>query len=115
MDSFQIATLARERQPSLTFSHFTVAEAQKARDFHASFPIYQPTPLTALPNLAQALGVGDIRVKDESFRFGLNAFKVLGGSYAMGRYICLLYTSIRIPRAERILSRLSAPAWALPR
>lgn len=26
-------------------------------------------------------------VKDESYRFGLNAFKVLGGSYAIGKYI----------------------------
>jgi len=26
-------------------------------------------------------------VKDESYRFGLNAFKVLGGSYAIGRLI----------------------------
>ena len=26
-------------------------------------------------------------MKDESFRFGLNAFKVLGGSFAMARYI----------------------------
>ena len=33
------------------------------------------------------LGLGDIYVKDESFRFGLNAFKVLGGSYAMGRFL----------------------------
>ncbi|KEF36800.1 Pyridoxal-phosphate dependent enzyme [Schinkia azotoformans MEV2011] len=27
------------------------------------------------------------RVKDESYRFGLNAFKVLGGSYAVGKYL----------------------------
>ena len=26
-------------------------------------------------------------VKDESYRFGLNAFKVLGGSFAMANYI----------------------------
>ena len=31
--------------------------------------------------------VGEIYVKDESYRFGLNAFKVLGGSYAMGHYL----------------------------
>ena len=55
MDRFHIATLARPRQPVLTFPSFTTAEAQKARDFHASFPIYQPTPHTSLPNLAQAL------------------------------------------------------------
>ena len=33
------------------------------------------------------LGVQSIHVKDESKRFGLNAFKVLGGSYAIGSYI----------------------------
>ena len=38
--------------------------------------------------MASYLGVkSDAYVKDESYRFGLNAFKVLGGSYAMGRYI----------------------------
>ena len=37
--------------------------------------------------LAKYLGLGDLFVKDESFRFGLNAFKVLGGSFAMARYI----------------------------
>ena len=62
-------------------------EAKKAHDFHASFDVYKETPLVQLSNLASALGVKDIFVKDESYRFGLNAFKVLGGSYAMGRYI----------------------------
>ena len=105
MDSFQFTTLARETQSSPRFSNFTVAEARKARDFHASFPIYQPTPLTSLQGLAQALGVTEIRVKDESFRFGLNAFKVLGGSYAMGRYIArILGEDISALPASRILS-----------
>ena len=62
-------------------------EAKKAHDFHASFDVYAKTPLTELPALAKSLGVKNIYVKDESYRFGLNAFKVLGGSYALGRYI----------------------------
>ena len=33
------------------------------------------------------IGVDSLFVKDESYRFGLNAFKVLGGSYAMGKYV----------------------------
>lgn len=45
------------------------------------------TPLQKLSALAKYLGVRNIYCKDESYRFGLNAFKVLGGSYAMGRYI----------------------------
>ena len=59
----------------------------KARNFHQSFPQYSVTPLAQLQKMASVLGVGDIFVKDESYRFGLNAFKVLGGSFAMARYI----------------------------
>src|SRR5690606_3776825 len=33
------------------------------------------------------LGLKDIFVKDESYRFGLNAFKVLGSAYAIGKYL----------------------------
>lgn len=62
-------------------------EAEKAHKFHESFPMYKETPLCRLKNLASCLGVSEIYVKDESFRFGLNAFKVLGGSYAIGNYI----------------------------
>lgn len=62
-------------------------EIAKVRAFHASIPAYEPTPLAALDNLARELGLKALYVKDESYRFGLNAFKVLGGSYAVGRYI----------------------------
>ena len=58
-----------------------------ARNFHSSFPQYSVTPLAHLKELAALLGLKDIFVKDESYRFGLNAFKVLGGSFAMGRHI----------------------------
>lgn len=63
------------------------AEIKKVRAFHASMPAYKPTPLAALDNLAEVLGLKALYVKDESYRFGLNAFKVLGGSYAVGKYI----------------------------
>ena len=59
----------------------------KANEFHKSFPQYSVTQLQKLSALADYLGVKGIYCKDESYRFGLNAFKVLGGSYAMGRYI----------------------------
>lgn len=61
--------------------------AKKVNDFHRSFPEYSVTPLAKLSNLAAMLGLSNIYVKDESYRFGLNAFKVLGGSYAIGNYI----------------------------
>jgi diaminopropionate ammonia-lyase len=43
------------------------------------------TPLRSLPSFARALGVGELLVKDESSRFGLNAFKSLGVRYAVDR------------------------------
>ncbi|MBQ9155981.1 MAG: diaminopropionate ammonia-lyase [Eubacterium sp.] len=66
------------------FNQETAAVASK---YHESFPGYQPTPLAALRNLAASLGIAGMYVKDESFRFGLNAFKGLGGSYCLGKYI----------------------------
>ena len=59
--------------------------AQKARLFHTGLPGYEPTPLRALPALARHLGLSKIWVKDEAGRFGLKAFKALGGSYAIAR------------------------------
>jgi diaminopropionate ammonia-lyase len=44
-------------------------------------------PLANLSGMAERLGLGGLFVKDESYRFGLNAFKVLGGFFAMARYI----------------------------
>ena len=64
---------------------FSPAVAQRVRAFHASFSQYCPTPLIALHGLARKLGLKSVCVKDESQRFGLNAFKVLGGSYAVAR------------------------------
>ena len=65
----------------------SVEEVKKARTFHKSFPQYKITPLRDLKNMSKYLGLGAVKIKDESYRFGLNAFKVLGGSYAIARYI----------------------------
>ncbi|EGT3615123.1 diaminopropionate ammonia-lyase [Clostridium perfringens] len=62
-------------------------EVSKAKNFHESFLEYYKTPLVELDNLAKKVGLKGIYLKDESYRFGLNAFKVLGGSFAMGRYL----------------------------
>lgn len=51
--------------------------------FHLSMPSYHKTPLQCLASLANQLHVKRIYVKDESTRFGLNAFKGLGVSYAV--------------------------------
>ena len=56
-------------------------------EFHRSLPGYEPTPLRELPDLAFRLGLGAIFVKDESRRFGIKAFKALGASYAIYRFL----------------------------
>ena len=60
----------------------------EARAFHSQLPGYEITPLKRLSRLASRLGLGSIWVKDESSRMRLNAFKALGGSYAIYRFIC---------------------------
>jgi diaminopropionate ammonia-lyase len=54
-------------------------------EFHRSLPGYAPGPLLEAPRAAEALGVERVLVKDESSRFGLPAFKVLGASWATHR------------------------------
>ncbi len=68
-------------------SVMSIENVRQARQFHKSFPQYSITPLAKLDGMAEELGLGGLFVKDESYRFGLNAFKVLGGSFAMARYI----------------------------
>ena len=60
---------------------------RKVISFHRSFPQYSVTPLAKLKKMAGYLGIKGLYVKDESYRFGLNAFKVLGGSFAIARYV----------------------------
>ncbi|MBQ6716551.1 MAG: diaminopropionate ammonia-lyase [Clostridia bacterium] len=76
-----------EGMPDAYKNTFSVLASQKVKSFHESFPVYSLTPLVKYTNTAQKLGVHEIYVKDESKRFGLNAFKALGGSYAIGRYV----------------------------
>ena len=81
-------------------------EIQKAKAFHASFPEYSETPLRSLNNLAKRFGVGGVYVKDESYRFGLNAFKVLGASFAIAKYLA---KCLQVDVGELNFSILSSP------
>jgi diaminopropionate ammonia-lyase len=54
-------------------------------EFHQRLPGYEPTRLVRLDELAEALGLERLWVKDESFRLGLPAFKILGVSWATYR------------------------------
>jgi len=45
------------------------------------------TPMVELPALARSVGAGRLLVKDESMRFGLPAFKIVGVRYAVSRVL----------------------------
>lgn len=64
-----------------------ILKKSKSLEFHSSLPLYQPTPLVHLPDLSKKYKVGNIYIKDEAFRFGLNAFKGLGASYAINEIL----------------------------
>lgn len=60
---------------------------QEARAFHRQIPGFRTSPLKRLSGLAAMVGVGGIWVKDEAVRLDLGSFKVLGGSFAIYRYL----------------------------
>lgn len=68
-------------------SAFAPELMETVRRFHASIPEYRVTPLHSLDHLAARLKIASLWVKDETCRFGLNAFKGLGVSYAMDRFL----------------------------
>ncbi len=67
---------------------FSENASQKVLRFHRQLPDYQPTNLVRLSKLARSWEIGEVLVKDESTRFNLKAFKVLGGSYGVARLLC---------------------------
>lgn len=64
---------------------FAADEYAEVEAFFQSRPDLPPTPLGRLPALAARLSLGQVLIKDESGRFGLNAFKILGVTYAIER------------------------------
>lgn len=86
-EEFKLVQYQRLGRQKGDLSQFCLEKAKRVQEFHNSFPIYQKTPLVSFQNTAKELGLGNIFIKDESFRFGLNAFKVLGGSFAIGNFM----------------------------
>jgi len=136
--SDKLSWVKNNMPPSASYKALSLMDldvVKKVRDFHKSFPQYTATPLASLSVLAGHLGIGGIYVKDESFRFGLNAFKVLGASFAMASFIAgakgcpvweLDYPAIISPEIKKELGELTffattdgnhgrAVAWAAAR
>ena len=86
-ESIEMVWNERTQKSEEDISFLNKEQSQKAIQYHKSFAIYEKTPLVNLKNLAQKCNVNAVYLKDESYRFGLNAFKVLGASYAIANYI----------------------------
>ena len=72
------AVVNRHRHPEAV----PPAASTRVLDFHRRQPGYRPTPLHRLAD-PPVPGVGAVLLKDESDRFGLPAFKILGASWAV--------------------------------
>ena len=92
--SCEIAHFAAQPNRKRISVDFSDSRARQVLRFHRTLPGYRPTDLVRLDQLARRWNIGDILVKDESTRFGLKAFKVLGGSHAVAR---LLSRQAKIP------------------
>ena len=69
---------------SVDTSAYSFAATEPVRKLHTSLKVYKETPLLELKNFK---GVRSIFIKDESQRFGLKAFKGLGGIWAIYKVI----------------------------
>jgi diaminopropionate ammonia-lyase len=79
-------------------------------EFHRRLPGYRESPLVEAPRLAETLGVAKVFVKDETARFGLPSFKILGASWAT--YAALREKLGPLPDGPLSYERLRA--WAAP-
>ena len=64
---------------------FSAEEYEDVRAFFDCQAHLPPTPLRPLPTLAAAARIHHVDAKDETGRFGLNAFKIVGVTYAAHR------------------------------
>jgi len=97
--TYIVNQLSRKRDMvKASTNFFSLSTAHSVRKFHQTFPDYTPTPLVKLTHLADMLGVSHIWIKDESHRFGLNAFKVLGATHGLAY---LIAQRINFPAAEQ--------------
>ena len=105
MKTFEYVLRKRGEKEPIPLTLTNGEQAEKSESFHKGLPGYRQTPLVSLEGLASKMGVAKIWVKDESRRFDLNAFKALGGSYAIGNYLAdKLGTSIEDVTFEQLCS-----------
>ena len=106
--TYIVNQLSRKRDMvKASTNFFSLSTAHSVRKFHQTFPDYTPTPLVKLTHLADMLGVSHIWIKDESHRFGLNAFKVLGATHGLAY---LIAQRLKMNAQELSFDLLHAPS-----
>ncbi len=89
-----------EKSSSPLCEALSFASTKDCALFHATVPGYKETPLYSMDDLARRLHLGKIFLKDESARFELGAFKVLGASYAIARQLA---KKLRLDPSSRLV------------
>lgn len=84
-------------ESSSQLKYFERSTTNKVREFHSTLPRFSETPLRELKQSADEFGIDKLWVKDESYRLGLKAFKVLGASYAITN---LLYEKLKLDKTD---------------
>lgn len=111
---FQLPGNKKQVEPLL--ENFTLDQVSRVERFHRTYGQFEETPLRKLDSLAKYVGVNQVHVKDESYRFGLNAFKVLGGVFALGQYVArvlgkniddLSFEELKLPEVKKQLGELT--------
>ncbi|TFF39890.1 diaminopropionate ammonia-lyase [Pseudomonas sp. RIT623] len=79
----------RQPYPDTLRAILSASAAQQSRQWLSHWPLLRAegTPLHSLPDLAEALGVAQLAIKDEALRSPLGSFKALGAPIALARLI----------------------------
>ena len=80
MNDFIINNCSNKLDNNLSHSILKNSNSYK---FHTKQHYYNKTPLVQLNSLSNHLGLNNIHIKDESNRFDLDAYKVLGSTYGL--------------------------------
>lgn len=94
----------KNRGGEVDTSDYSFAATEDVRRLHESLDVYTVTPLVELKNFAAAKKIRTLYVKDEATRFGLKAFKGLGGIWAIYKIISR-ELGLENPTLDEIFSR----------
>ena len=100
-------TANKNRGAEIDTSAYSFAATEDVRKLHTALDAYEETPLIELKTFAAEKNIRALYVKDESRRFGLKAFKALGGVWAIYKVISR-ELNLNNPTLEEIFAHRNA-------